>query len=210
MTLSLRDALAAMPLVAILRGLDPADAEAVGAVLVDAGFTIIEVPLNSPRPFDSIGMLSRQFGDRALIGAGTVLAPDDVRRVGDAGGRLIVMPHGDTAVIRAARQAGLACTPGVFTPTECFAALAAGADGIKLFPGEGIPPIVVKAWRAVFPRDVPFIPTGGITPARMADYWDAGANGFGIGSALFKPGLSAAEIGDRAREFVTAARNLKG
>jgi 2-dehydro-3-deoxyphosphogalactonate aldolase len=206
MTIMLRDALAELPLVAILRGLAPENALAVGQVLIDAGFRIIEVPLNSPRPFASIGTLAREFGSRTVVGAGTVLRADDVARVREAGGQLIVMPHGDTAIIRAAKSARLICVPGVATPTEGFAALAAGADGLKLFPAEAIPPPVVKAWRAVFPPETLLLPVGGITPERMADYLAAGASGFGLGSALFAPGLSPAAIQARAGAFVAAIK----
>jgi 2-dehydro-3-deoxyphosphogalactonate aldolase len=204
MSSELRQALAELPLVAILRGLAPENALAVGQVLVDAGFRIIEVPLNSPRPFESIGILAQAFGTRALIGAGTVLGTDDVVRVRTAGGRLIVMPHGDTTVIRAAKSEGMICTPGVATPTEGFAALAAGADGLKLFPAETMPPAVVKAWRAVFPPETLLLPVGGITPERMADYLAAGASGFGLGSALFAPSMRASDVQTRARAFVGA------
>lgn len=199
------DALSLCPLVAILRGLDPGEAVDVGAALVDAGFTLIEVPLNSPDPLNSIRRLTDAFGDRALIGAGTVLTPEDVEAVKAAGGTLIVMPHADIAVIRAAKAAGMICTPGVATPTEAFAARAAGADALKLFPAEGIPPAIVKAWRAVL-TDVPLLPVGGIDAANMAAYRAAGASGFGIGSALFKPGKSVAAIAADARALVTSAR----
>ncbi|HYD98967.1 MAG TPA: 2-dehydro-3-deoxy-6-phosphogalactonate aldolase [Alphaproteobacteria bacterium] len=198
--------LAAMPLVAILRGLTPPEAEAVGAALVGAGVTLIEVPLNSPEPFDSIARLSARFGDRALIGAGTVMSPADAGRVAAAGGRIVVMPHGDAAVIREAKRLGMTCLPGVFTPTEAFAALAAGADGLKLFPAEGIPPALVKAWRAVLPPEAPLLAVGGVGAGNMAAYWEAGCRGFGIGSALYKPGMPAAEVGRRAAELATAAR----
>jgi 2-dehydro-3-deoxyphosphogalactonate aldolase len=204
MTIDLRQALAELPLVAILRGLAPENALAVGQALVDSGFRIIEVPLNSPRPFASIGTLAREFGARALVGAGTVLRTDDVARVREAGGRLIVMPHGDTAIIRAAKSARLFCVPGVATPTEGFAALAAGADGLKLFPAEAMPPAIVKAWRAVFPPETLLLPVGGITPERMADYLAAGASGFGLGSALFATAMTAATVGERAAAFVSA------
>jgi 2-dehydro-3-deoxyphosphogalactonate aldolase len=204
MTVGLREALAELPLVAILRGLAPENAPAVGQVLVDAGFRIIEVPLNSPRPFESIGILAGAFGDRALVGAGTVLRTDDVTRVKAAGGRLIVMPHGDTALVHAAKSEGLTCVPGVATPTEGFAALAAGADGLKLFPAEAMPPAVVKAWRAVFPPETLLMPVGGITPERMAAYRAAGASGFGLGSALFAPGMTPAAVRERAQAFIAA------
>jgi 2-dehydro-3-deoxyphosphogalactonate aldolase len=196
--------LAACPLIAILRGLPPGDAEAVGEALLAAGVRIIEVPLNSPDPFASIERLAARFGREALIGAGTVLGPDDVRRVADAGGGLIVSPNTNDRVIRAAKAAGMACAPGCFTPSECFAALEAGADALKIFPAEAAPPAVVKALRAVLPRDVPLIAVGGITPARMAEYRAAGADGFGLGSALYAPGMTAAEVAARAHAFVAA------
>jgi 2-dehydro-3-deoxyphosphogalactonate aldolase len=204
MSLDLRQALAELPLIAILRGLEPENALAVGQNLVDAGFRIIEVPLNSPRPFDSIERLAKAFGARALIGAGTVLRYEDVARVKGSGGRLIVMPHSDTHIIGEAKAQGQTCLPGVATPTEGFAALAAGADGLKLFPAEAIPPVVVKAWRAVFPPETLLLPVGGITPERMADYRAAGASGFGLGSALFHPGLTTAEVQTRAKAFASA------
>lgn len=204
-----KDALAACPLVAILRGLKPEDALDIGAALVGAGFTIIEVPLNSPQPLDSIRILADAFGDRALIGAGTVLTPEDVAAVKAAGGRLIVMPHADLTVIRAAKAAGLVCTPGVATPTEAFAARAAGADALKLFPAEGIPPHLVKAWRAVL-ADIPLLPVGGIDTTNMAAYRSAGAEGFGIGSALFKPGKALEAIAADAHALVAAAREVFG
>lgn len=191
-----------LPLVAILRGLTPQDALSVGTALFDAGFRVLEVPLNSPRPLDSIALLAREFGDRCLVGAGTVLTPEQVAQVKDAGGRIIVMPHGDTTVIRAAKAAGLVCTPGVATPTEAFAALAAGADALKLFPAEQLPPSVLKAWSSVLPRGTPLLPVGGITPDNMAPYRKAGAAGFGIGSALYSPGIDANEVARRARAFV--------
>ncbi|WP_029003558.1 2-dehydro-3-deoxy-6-phosphogalactonate aldolase [Azorhizobium doebereinerae] len=205
MSLTFADALAACPLVAILRGLTPAEAPAIGAALVEAGFTLIEVPLNSPEPLVSIRLLAEAFGERALIGAGTVLSPADVDAVAAAGGRIIVMPHADVAVIRAAKARGLVCTPGVATPTEAFAARAAGADALKLFPAEGIPPHVVKAWRAVL-TDIPLLPVGGIDTANMAAYRQAGASGFGIGSALYKPGKDAAAIAVDAKRLRDAAR----
>jgi len=202
-----RRLLSEFPLVAILRGLTPNDAMAVGEALVDAGFRIIEVPLNSPQPFASIERLAKAYPD-AMIGAGTVLDPNDVDRVRDAGGLLIVMPHSDVNVIKRARDLGLSCTPGVATPTEGFAALRAGAHAIKLFPAEAIPPAVVRAWRAVFPRDALFLPVGGIKPDTMKAYVEAGANGFGLGSALFAPGLSISEITQNARRFAEAWRSL--
>ena len=209
MTRDFRTYLADLPLVAILRGLRPENAEAVGAGLVAAGFRVIEVPLNSPEPFRSIETLSRTVGGDVLIGAGTVLDPADVDRVRDAGGALIVMPHSDLDVVRRAKSLGLACTPGVATPTEGFAALKAGADAIKLFPAEAMPPVVVKAWRAVLPKDALMVPVGGIKPESMKAYVDAGANGFGLGSALFTAQMSPDEVGDNAVAFADAWRALK-
>jgi 2-dehydro-3-deoxyphosphogalactonate aldolase len=196
--------LSPLPLVAILRGLVPEESVAIGRALVDAGFRMLEVPLNSPRPFDSIRRLVQSLGDDCLIGAGTVMTPQQVDEVAAAGGRLIVMPHADTAVIRAAKAAGLVCVPGVATPTEAFAAIAAGADGLKLFPAEQASPKVLKAWRAVLPPELPVLPVGGIAPDNMAPWIAAGAQGFGIGSALFAPGVDAAEIARRAQAFAQA------
>lgn len=193
-----------LPLVAILRGIDPDEVVAVGNVLADAGFRVLEVPLNSPRPMESIRRLSAALGEHYLVGAGTVMSTAQVDEVAAAGGRLIVMPHADVTVIRAARQAGMVCVPGVVTPTEAFAALAAGADGLKLFPAGQVTPDGLKAWRAVLPHDVPVLPVGGITPANMARWVAAGAQGFGIGSALYAPGVDAEEIARRARAFVSA------
>jgi 2-dehydro-3-deoxyphosphogalactonate aldolase len=208
--MDLATALAELPLVAILRGIRPEEAEAIGAALVEAGFRLIEVPLNSPEPLRSIEILARRFGDDALIGAGTVMSVAAGDQVLQAGGRLVVMPHCDTEIIRAAKAANAWCLPGVATPSEGFAALKAGADGLKLFPGEALPPAVLKAWKAVFPPDVPMLPVGGIAPETMAAYVAAGAAGFGIGSALYKPGLARQEIGQRAEAFVSAWRALRG
>jgi 2-dehydro-3-deoxyphosphogalactonate aldolase len=202
-------ALEALPLVAILRGVTPTEVAGIGAALVEAGFRIIEVPLNSPVPFRSIETLARQFGADALIGSGTVLSPENARRTVEAGGALVVMPHADPEVIAAAREAGAWCLPGAATPTEGFAALAAGANGLKLFPAEAIPPAVVKAWTAVLPRGVPLLPVGGIAADSMTSYAAAGAAGFGIGSALYRPGSTAAEIRERARVFVAAWRAIE-
>jgi 2-dehydro-3-deoxyphosphogalactonate aldolase len=193
-----------LPLVAILRGLRPKEALDIGRALVDETFTVIEVPMNSPEPLDSIRLLSAELGQRCLIGAGTVLQPEQVSQVAAAGGRLIVMPHADTRVIAAAKRAGMYCVPGVATPTEAFAAIQAGADAIKLFPAELLTPPVLKAWRAVLPRDLAILPVGGITPETMAPYIAAGANGFGLGSALYAPGRAADDVGRRARAFAQA------
>lgn len=198
------EACAALPLVAILRGIRPDEAAPVGRALVEAGFRLIEVPLNSPEPFASITELVDTIGNVAVVGVGTVLDPARVIEVADAGGGLIVMPHADQTVIRAAKQAGLACVPGVATPTEAFGALAAGADALKLFPAEMLTPAVVKALLAVLPAGTRLLPVGGIAPETMAAYRAAGAAGFGLGSALYKPGMAAAEVGERARAFVAA------
>ncbi len=205
----LKSYLTKLPLVAILRGLKPENAEAVGHALVEAGFRVIEVPLNSPEPFRSIETLSKAMPDDVLIGAGTVLDPADVDRVRDAGGSLIVMPHSDLDVVRRAKELGLVCTPGVATPTEGFAALKAGADALKLFPAEAMPPHVVKAWRAVLPKDALVVPVGGIKPETMKAYVDAGADGFGLGSALFTPQMPAEEVGRNAHAFADAWAALK-
>ena len=201
---SLREYLTPLPLVAVLRGIAPGEVLEVGAALVDHGFRILEVPLNSPEPFDSIAKLAGAFGERCLTGAGTVLRVADVARVADAGGKLIVMPHGDVAIIREAKRAGLVCLPGVATPTEAFAALDAGADGLKMFPAEQLSPAVLKAWRAVLPKDALVFPVGGIRPDNMAPYWAVGANGFGTGSNLYQPGASASGVGKVAAEFAAA------
>ena len=199
-----------LPLVAILRGIGPDEAVAVGEALVDVGFGIVEVPLNSPSPLDSITRLAAALGDRALVGAGTVLTPEAVGRVADAGGRLIVMPHADTAVVRAAKDAGLLAVPGFATPTEAFAALDAGADALKLFPAEAAPPAVLKAMLAVLPAGIPVLPVGGIRPETMAGYWQAGARGFGLGSALYKPGDAPATVRQKAVAFRQAFDALRG
>ena len=204
-TQQLAAALRQLPLLAILRGISPAEALPVGQALVDAGWAIIEVPLNSPEPFASIAALAAAY-PQALVGAGTVLGIDQVRVVAAAGGRLIVSPNADAAVIAEARRLGLVCLPGVATPTEAFAALAAGAHGLKLFPAELLSPAVLKALRAVLPAATLMLPVGGITSDNMAAYLAAGAAGFGIGSGLYRPGLAAAEVAQQARRFASAWR----
>jgi 2-dehydro-3-deoxyphosphogalactonate aldolase len=196
-------ALQRSPLIAILRGITPAEALDVGSAIVEAGWTIIEVPLNSPQALLSIEILAREF-PQMLVGAGTVLTPSQVREVGAAGGRLIVSPNADDEVIAEARQLGLVCLPGVATPTEAFAALRAGATGLKLFPAEMLPPTVVKAWRAVIPEAVALLPVGGISAANIGAYCAAGASGFGIGGSLYRSGVSAAQVGAVASAMLAA------
>lgn len=198
-----------LPLVAILRGLVPEASLAVGRALVEAGWQIIEVPLNSPRPLESIATLAHAF-PQILVGAGTVLRVDQVDAVASAGGRLIVSPNADAAVIARAKASGMICLPGVATPTEAFAALAAGASGLKLFPAEMMPPAVIKALCAVLPPGVPLLPVGGIGLDNLAAYRAAGASGFGIGSALFKPGMSAQAVSLQAHRFVQAWLDVAG
>lgn len=197
-----QDGFATCPLVAILRGIRPDEAEAVVEALIGAGFRLIEVPLNSPDPLDSIARLARRFGDRAVIGAGTVLSAAQVGQVRAAGGRLIIAPNFDPRVAAAAE--GLIYGPGIGTVSEAFAALDAGAAFLKLFPAEMIPPVAVKAMRAVLPADLRLLPVGGITPDSMAAYLAAGANGFGLGSALYRPGISADQVAIRAGDFIAA------
>ena len=208
MTPTLQSHIADLPLVAVLRGITPEEVPAIGDALVEAGFRVLEVPLNSPRPFDSIALLTRRFGETCLTGAGTVRDPADVARVREAGGRLIVMPHCDLAVVREAKRLGSLALPGVATPTEAFAALDAGADGLKMFPAEGLPPAVLRAWRAVLPRSALVFPVGGIRPDNMTAYWEAGASGFGTGSNLYRPGASPAEVRAVATSYASAFRAL--
>ena len=196
--------LAPTPLIAILRGVTPDEADSVAAAVVEAGFGAIEIPLNSPDPLVSIEIVARLFGDKVLVGAGTVLEAHEVDEVAKAGARLVVAPNADHAVIERAAKLGLIALPGVATPTEAFAALKAGASGLKLFPGEAIPPGVVRAWRAVLPKAVPLYPVGGVTPERICAYRRAGANGFGVGSALYKPGSTIDEVARAAQAFVRA------
>lgn len=200
----LKQALKENGLVAILRGLRPEEAPAIGDELYQAGFRVIEVPLNSPQPFDSIGLLRQRLPADCLIGAGTVLTPEQVTQVKDAGGQVIVMPHSDPKVLRAAKAANLFLSPGVATPTEAFAALSEGADVLKLFPAEQMSPAVVKAWLAVLPAGTILLPVGGITPDNMKVFLGAGVKGFGLGSGLFKPGMSAADVAERAKAYVAA------
>jgi 2-dehydro-3-deoxyphosphogalactonate aldolase len=204
----LAQAMQALPLVAILRGVKPLETVAIGRVLAGHGFTMIEVPLNSPEPFVSIKLLRNALPAEVLVGAGTVTQAEDVAHVRMAGGELIVMPHSDVAVIGAAKAAGMIALPGIATPTEAFAALAAGADALKLFPAELLAPPVLKAMLAVLPKGVATLPVGGIAPESMRPYVEAGAKGFGLGSALYKPGMSASDVDTRAAAFIAAWKAL--
>jgi 2-dehydro-3-deoxyphosphogalactonate aldolase len=194
------------PLVAILRGIRPDEAEATLEALIASGIGLIEVPLNSPQPLDSIRLMAAQAGGRAKIGAGTVLTVEDVRAVADAGGTLIVSPNRDDDVIRASKAAGLESYPGVFTATEALGAIRAGADALKFFPADVLGPGGIKGISAVLPRGFPLLAVGGVDAGNIADYLKAGVVGFGIGSSLYKPGLSAAEVGARAKAMVAAWR----
>lgn len=202
----LRHFLDQCPLIAIIRGVTPAEAEAIGDAIYDGGIRIIEVPLNSPDPLRSIGMLAAKFGDRALVGAGTVLSAEQVGQVKAVGGRIIVSPDTNIEVIGAAAEGGLVSSPGYFTPSEAFAAIRSGAHGLKLFPAEGATPAVLKAQLAVIPKDVPVMAVGGISPNNMQPWLDAGAAGFGLGSGLYKPGQSAADTLAKARAYVAGVK----
>lgn len=201
------EALKSLPLIAILRGLTPAEAVPIGQALVSTGWTLIEVPLNSPQPLDSIAAMASAL-PQALVGAGTVLTVNDVRNVHAAGGQLIVSPNFNPAVVHEAVRLGLVCLPGVITASEAFAALDAGATGLKMFPAEMASPAVVKALRAVLPADALVLPVGGITPSNMQAYLSAGASGFGIGSALYKPGMTASNVASNATQFIAACARI--
>lgn len=202
----LRDCLQRLPVIAILRGMTPEEAPSVLECLVGAGFRILEVPLNSPRPLESLQYLVRHAPPDVVIGAGTVLTQPDVAAVAATGAKLMIAPNCAPPVIAAAKASGMIALPGVATPTEAFTALAAGADGLKMFPGELLPPAAVKAWRAVLPKGTLLVPTGGVTPDNLAAYRAAGADGFGIGSALYRPGMASPELARKAAAFVAAAR----
>ena len=194
------------PLIAIIRGVTPDDAAATAKAILEAGIRIIEVPLNSPEPFDSIARLAKRVGGQALVGAGTVLNIENVEKVRQAGGRLIVAPNFNDPVVKASVAAGLVSMPGVFTPTEAFAALDAGANALKLFPAEAASPKMVHAMRAVLPREAPLIIVGGVSPDAIPGWIEGGASGFGLGSGLYKPGKSAAQVLETARAYVAAVR----
>jgi len=198
-----------LPIIAILRGITPDEAVAVADVLISAGITTIEVPLNSPQPFQSIAAMVREFGPRAVIGAGTVLTPAQVQELADVGGQIVVSPNVDIEVIAKTQQLGLQSWPGVMTPTECFAALKAGATGLKLFPGSLLGPEGLKAIRAVLPSGTQVYAVGGAGPANFAQWLAAGVDGFGIGTAIYTPSLSPADVASRARGIVAAYREAK-
>jgi len=203
------EALADMPLVAILRGIETGEVDGVVGALVDTGFRIIEIPLNSPNALDSIALAARNYAAKAVIGAGTVLTAEDVGHVHAAGGRLIVAPNLNEGVAKAASHHRLTYCPGVMTPTEAFRALDLGADALKLFPAELIPPVGVKAMAAVLPPSAAMLAVGGVTPDKLAVYLEAGAAGFGLGSALYRPGDDPEAVGKAAAAFVEAYRSAR-
>lgn len=202
-------AFSTLPLVAILRGVAPDEVVPIGDALVDAGFRIIEVPLTSPEPFRSIELLAARLGAEVIVGAGTVRRVLQLAQLRDAGGRLMVTPHGDVDLIRAASDLGLATLPGVATPTEAFAAIDAGADALKLYPAEMIPPGAVRAMRTVVGGGTPLCPTGGIGPDDLSRYVEAGAAGFGLGGALYRPGDTASSVAKAAAAFVTSWKRTR-
>ncbi|MBS1822655.1 MAG: 2-dehydro-3-deoxy-6-phosphogalactonate aldolase [Acidobacteria bacterium] len=204
--MNLRMWLERSPLIAILRGVKPSEAETICAALEEAGIAIVEVPLNSPEPLKSIEALACRFGDRMLIGAGTLTSVSDVASVASAGGRLIVTPHADVSIVRAAKAARLIAVPGFFNPTEAFALLHAGADAIKLFPADVLGPNMLKAMRAVLPKEAIVIPVGGVGAAQIPAWRNAGAQGFGLGSSLYKPGDSPAAVKSKAQALIAALR----
>lgn len=203
-----QDALKTLPLVAILRGIRPSEAIAIGEMLMQAGFKIVEVPLNSPEPFDSIKLLVQALGSRAIVGAGTVLNVADVETLKAVGGQICISPNANPAVIRRAKELGLISFPAFFTPTEAFCAVEAGADAIKLFPAELAGTTGLKAMKAVLPKHIPVFPVGGVNPDNMQDFIEAGAAGFGIGSAVFKPGDTPEVVYKKAKAFVDGWQRL--
>lgn len=201
-----RDLFRAMPLIAILRGVTPAESEEIVGAIIEAGIRIIEIPLNSPAPLASIAKVARRFSSDAIIGAGTVLTPEDAERVAEAGGELIVSPNFDSAVVRKSKTLGLVSVPGVMTPSEAFEAIAAGADILKFFPGELLSLPVLRAYAAVLPKHIPMVLVGGVTAESVATFVNSPVGGFGIGSSLYKPGMSAAEVRERSKSLVEAMR----
>lgn len=207
--MTLQEVLKEMPLIAILRHIKPSEVTAIGDVLYAAGFRCLEVPLNSPDPFDSIARLAAEFGKKALVGAGTVIQVGDVAKVAEADGKVIITPHTDPKIIHEAKRLGLCCIPGVSTPTEAYTAIHAGADALKIFPAVATPPSVVKAIKAILPPNMVLIPTGGVSPDMMADYMAAGADGFGLGGALYSPGDTPTQVAAKAKLFVDEIRVIR-
>ena len=208
--MTLEDALNECGIVAILRGISPDEAIVVGQALFDAGVRVVEVPLNSPAPFLSIAKLAKEFAGRMIVGAGTVLTIQDVNMLKSAGGEICVSPDCNEAVIARAVELGMMPLPGVFTPTEAFAAIRAGATNLKLFPAEAASPAVIKAWKAVLPKGVKIYAVGGVTPENMSEWLAAGASGFGIGSSIYKPGMSVDAVREAAEKLVSAWNVAKG
>lgn len=206
--MTLRNLLNKFPLIPVLRFIKPKEVLAIAEILINKGFECIEIPMNSPEPLKSIQMLLQQYGHRALIAAGTVSCVDDVNKIADVGGHMIVMPHTDINIITAAKQRNLSCMPGFCTLSEGFAAIAAGADGLKLFPAQYNAPTILKAFRAVLPKDVLVLPTGGIQPEDIEAYYQAGASGFCLGSALYRPGDTPELVSKKAAVFIAAIRQL--
>lgn len=204
--MNFHEALKECNLIAILRGITPEEAEPVAESLIEAGWRIIEVPLNSPDPLRSIEALQKRFGDKALIGAGTVLTPAQVADVAATGANVIISPNANLSVIEASVARGMVSLPGVATPTEAFAAIGAGATGVKAFPAEAIPPVVIKAWKAVLPSEIPVLAVGGVTPENMRAFTEAGAAGFGIGGSIYKPKSDVSTVSLKAQQFIKAMR----
>ncbi len=201
MAISLKDALNELPLVAILRGVTPEEVIAIADVLVEQGYKVIEVPLNSPRPYESIKLLSDKYGENLVIGAGTVVSKEQVDQVELAGGRIIISPHADVEIIKYSKAKNLYCVPGFFNPTEAYAAIHAGADSLKLFPADTLGPKGLKAMSVVLP-DIQILPVGGVSPDTMQAFIDAGASGFGLGSGLYKAGMSVEQVKHNALAYV--------
>jgi 2-dehydro-3-deoxyphosphogalactonate aldolase len=208
--MTLDQALEACGIVAILRGVSPDEVIEISQALYDNGVRVVEVPLNSPEPFKSIELLAKAYAGRMIVGAGTVLSVQDVNVLKASGGQISVSPDCNEAVIARAVEVGMVPLPGVFTPTEAFTAIRAGATHLKLFPAEAASPAVIKAWKAVLPKTVKIYAVGGVTPDNMGDWLAAGASGFGIGSSIYKPGMSSAQVGEAAGKLVSAWMVAKG